>query len=202
MIAVAQQAEPPRFDHRLIAGLIEPGASVLDLGCGNGDLLALLADEKQVRAVGIEIDEQAIYQCVAKNLSVFHGDIETGLSEYGDAMFDYVILNESLQQVKRPGDVLREALRVGKKVVVGFPNFAHYQCRLQVFFGGRTPVTGALPYRWYDTPNLHFMSISDFFSYCRQERITIESATFISGDKRVQVLPNLLALVAVFLIHR
>ena len=192
----------PRLDHGLIVQLIEPGTSVLDLGCGNGDLLAMLVQSKQVRAVGIEIDEQAIYACVAKNISVFHGDIEIGLAEYGDDSFDYVILHESLQQVKRPGDMLKEALRVGKKVVVGFPNFAHYDCRWQIFFKGKTPVTPALPYHWYDTPNLHFMSVSDFFDYCRQEKILIEKTAYLSGDKVVRMLPNLLALTAIFLIHK
>jgi len=136
----------PSLDHKAILEWVHEGASVLDLGCGDGELLALLVRERHVKAQGIEIDEQAIYQCVAKGLSVFHEDIDHGLSDYADQSFDYVILNQSFQQVKKPDIVLREALRVGREVIVGFPNFAHYQARLQIFFRGRTPVTPSLPY--------------------------------------------------------
>src|SRR4030066_445427 len=124
------------LEYGAILKWIRQGSSVLDLGCGNGELLALLVREKKVRAQGIEIDEHAIYQCVAKGLSVFHEDIDNGLSDYGDQSFDYVILNQSFQQVKKPDIVLREALRVGKEVIIGFPNFAYFPARLQIFFRG------------------------------------------------------------------
>jgi methionine biosynthesis protein MetW len=150
------------LEYKVILNWIRQGSSVLDLGCGDGALLDLLVRKKSVRAQGIEIDEQAIYQCVAKGLSVFHEDIDNGLSGYGDKNFDYVILNQSLQQVRKPEIVLKEALRVGRKVIIGFPNFAHCQARLQIFLKGKTPVTPSLPYRWHDTPNIHFLSISDF----------------------------------------
>ena len=166
---------------------IRQGSSVLDLGCGDGELLALLVREKNVKAQGIEIDEQAIYQCVAKGLSVFHEDIDNGLSEYGDQSFDYVILNQSFQQVKKPDIVLKEALRVGREVIVGFPNFAHYRARLQIFFKGKTPVTPSLPYEWHDTPNLHFLSISDFIEYCHKRNIKIEKEAFIGKNRRVKI---------------
>ena len=151
------KAKRPDID--TIKDLILPGSSVLDLGCGDGELLYSLVNEKNVRGFGIEIDEASIYKCVAKGLSVFHGDIDTGLSEYRDKSFDYVILNESIQEVKRVDSVLSDALRVGKKVIVGIPNFAYYNARLQIFFLGRVPITRSLPYQWYDTPNLHFLSI-------------------------------------------
>jgi len=172
----------------------------LDLGCGDGALLALLVRGKGVRAQGIEIDEQAIYQCVAKGLSVFHEDIDNGLSDYADQSFDYVVLNQSFQQVKKPDIVLREALRVGRQVVVGFPNFAHYLARLRMFFEGKAPVTPSLPYAWHDTPNLHFLSISDFVEYCRQRKFKIEKEVFIGERRKVKIFPNLFALIGIFLI--
>ncbi len=190
----------PSLDHKAILEWIHEGASVLDLGCGDGELLALLVRERHVKAQGIEIDEQAIYQCVAKGLSVFHEDIDNGLSDYADQSFDYVILNQSFQQVKKPDIVLREALRVGSEVIVGFPNFAHYQARLQIFFRGRTPVTPSLPYEWHDTPNLHFLSISDFIGYCHQKNIKIERAAFAGKKRRIRILPNLFGLTGIFLI--
>jgi methionine biosynthesis protein MetW len=190
----------PSLDHKAILEWIHEGASVLDLGCGDGVLLALLVRERHVKAQGIEIDEQAIYQCVAKGLSVFHEDIDNGLSDYADQSFDYVILNQSFQQVKKPDIVLREALRVGREVIVGFPNFAHYQARLQIFFRGRTPVTPSLPYEWHDTPNLHFLSILDFIGYCHQRNIKIERAAFAGKKRRIRILPNLFGLTGIFLI--
>ena len=190
----------PSLDHKAILEWIHEGASVLDLGCGDGELLALLVRERHVKAQGIEIDEQAIYQCVAQGLSVFHEDIDHGLSDYADQSFDYVILNQSFQQVKKPDIVLREALRVGREVIVGFPNFAHYQARLQIFFRGRTPVTPSLPYEWHDTPNLHFLSVSDFIGYCHQRNIKIERAAFAGKKRRIRMLPNLFGLTGIFLI--
>jgi methionine biosynthesis protein MetW len=194
------QSEPPSLEHRTILGWVRQGTSVLDLGCGDGALLDLLVREKNVRAQGIEIDEQAIYLCVAKGLSVFHEDIDNGLSDYSDQSFDYVVLNQSFQQVKSPDMVLKEALRVGRQVIVGFPNYAHFLARLQIFFKGKTPVTPSLPHAWHDTPNLHFLSISDFIEYCHQRNIKIERSFFIGKHKMVRILPNLFALIGIFVI--
>jgi methionine biosynthesis protein MetW len=188
------------LEYRKILEWVSQGSSVLDLGCGDGKLLALLVNGKRVRAQGIEIDEQAIYQCVAKGLSVFHEDIDKGLSEYGDKSFDYVILSQSFQQVKKPDVVLTEAMRVGRVVIISFPNFAHYSARFQIFFKGKAPVTLSLPYEWHDTPNIHFLSISDFVEYCRKRKIRIQEAVYIGRDGMVKVFPNLFALIGLFLI--
>ena len=190
-----------KLEHSVISEWIEGHSSVLDLGCGDGELLSILIQEKQVHAQGIEIDEQAIHKCVAKGLSVFQQDIDTGLSEYRDKFFDYVMLSQSLQQVKNPDIVLKEALRVGKKIIVSFPNFAHYTARFQIFFEGRVPVTRALPYEWHDTPNSHFLSISDFIEYCHERSIEIEDSVFIGKNKKVRVLPNLFAEIGIFLLQ-
>jgi len=189
-------------DHKAILDKVEADSSVLDLGCGDGDLLELLTMKKNIRGQGIEIDEQAIYRCVAKGLSVLHGDIDTGLSEYKDKAFDYVILNQSLQQLKHVETVLFDALRVGKKVIVGFPNFAYYRARLRLFFRGRVPITASLPYTWYETPNLHFLSTLDFLDYCREKKIKIEQKVYIAGGKRTVMLPNFFANIGIFLISK
>jgi len=194
--------KPVRPDYSIILDWIKNDSSVLDLGCHDGELLSLIVKEKNARAQGIEIDEQAIYKCVELGLSVSHQDIDNGLSEYGDESFDYVILNQSIQQVKKPNEVLKEALRVGKEVIVGFPNFAHITARYQIFFKGRTPKTKILPYEWYETPNLHFLSISDFMDYCKKQNIRIKSRAFIGNIGISGLLPNLFAQTGLFLISK
>ncbi|MCL5877653.1 MAG: methionine biosynthesis protein MetW [Candidatus Bathyarchaeota archaeon] len=189
-------------DFRSFADWIQSGASVLDLGCGDGELIGYLSKEKDVRAQGIELDEHAIIRCVSEGLSVFQQDIDTGLSEYADNSFDYVILNQTLQQVKKPDFALQEALRVGKKVIVGIPNFAHYKARTSIFFRGRVPVTVSLPYQWYDTPNLHFLSLNDFKDYCKKKGVTIERVFYKTDNRRVKFLPNLLAEYGYFLVSK
>jgi methionine biosynthesis protein MetW len=190
------------LEYQTILEWVRQGASVLDLGCGDGELLSLLVRAKNVRAQGIEIDEQAIYQCVAKGLSVFHEDIDNGLPEYGDKSFDYVILHQSFQQVKKPDVVMKEALRVGREVIIGIPNFAHYRARFQIFFRGKTPITPSLPYEWHDTPNLHFLSILDFIAYCRKREIEIRRSFFSGRNGAIRRFPNLFALTGIFLIVR
>jgi methionine biosynthesis protein MetW len=190
------------IEHKVISSWINSGASVLDLGCGDGELLNLLIRNKQVHAQGVELSGQAIHNCVAAGLSVFQQDIDTGLTEYANKSVDYVILNQTLQQVKKPDFAIKEALRVGKKLIVGFPNFCYIVDRFQIFFRGKVPVTPSLPYEWYDTPNLHFLSIADFTEYCKKSRISIEKAVFISKEKEVSVLPNLFGEVGLFLLSK
>ncbi|MGD6932755.1 MAG: methionine biosynthesis protein MetW [Candidatus Bathyarchaeia archaeon] len=189
-----------KLEHKLIADWIISGASVLDLGCGDGDLLSLLVTEKSVHAQGIELNDHAIQRCVAAGLNVFQQDIDTGLSEYGDKSFDYVILNQTLQQVKNPEYALKEALRVGRKVIVGFPNFVNISARSQIFFKGRVPVTNALPYEWYNTPNLHFLGIADFKAYCEKRGFKIEDSAFIRKNGKIWLFANLFADLGLFLL--
>lgn len=185
---------------KIILKWVTEQATVLDLGCGDGELLALLIREKHVHAQGIELSETAIQRCVAQGLSVFQQDIDTGLSEYADKAFDYVILNQTLQQVKKPDCALKEALRVGKKVIVSFPNFVQASARFQIFFTGKVPVTKSLPYDWYDTPNIHFLGINDFKDYCKKRSIHIEDSAFVRKDNKVKLFPNLFAEVGLFLL--
>lgn len=190
------------IEHKVISSWISSGASVLDLGCGDGELLSLLIRNKQVHVQGIELSEQAVHNCVAAGLSVFQQDLDTGLTEFADKSVDYVILNQTLQQVKKPDFAIKEALRVGKKVIVGFPNFCYITDRFQIFFRGKVPVTPSLPYEWYDTPNLHFLSIADFKDYCKKSHITVENETFISKNWTVRFLPNLFGEVGLFLLSK
>ncbi len=190
------------LDYRVIYQIIESGSGVLDLGCGAGELIELLSKEKNAKVQGIELDESAIYKCVEKGLSVFHGDIDSGLSEYPDKSFDYVILNQTMQQAKKVDFVIEESLRVAKKVIIGFPNFVYLDARLMFFFRGKAPITESLPYRWYDTPNLHFLSISDFKDFCLKKNITILAAYYLGKKQLIRFWPNLLALNAVFVITR
>lgn len=191
-----------RIDYKIIYQIVKPKTRVLDLGCGDGQLLSFLVKEKKVKAQGIELNEDAIYKCVEKGLSVFHGNIETGLSGYPDNAFDYVILNQSMQEVKDVEQVIDEALRIGVKVIVGFPNFAHIKARFRLFFKGKVPITSSLPYHWYNTPNLHFLSISDFKNFCKEKKIKILKKFYLTNRKVIKFFPNQLSLSAVFLIQK
>jgi methionine biosynthesis protein MetW len=195
-------ADSPRIDHKIIYEIIEPGSRVLDLGCGNGELLYLLASNKNAKAQGIEVSDEAIYQCVKKGLSVFNSDIESGLVEYPDKSFDYVILNQSMQEVTKVDFIIQEALRVGEKVIVGFPNFAYINARLRLFFRGGAPMTKALPHLWYETPNVRSLSISDFKEYCQAKNVRVLKAYYLREKKRIWFWPNLFALNAVFLLTK
>jgi methionine biosynthesis protein MetW len=191
-----------KIEHQAIMDWIEQDSSVLDLGCGDGDLLTHLIYEKKVHAQGIEISAKAIHRCVARGLSVLQEDIDSGLADYENESFDYVVLNQTLQQVKKPDFVLHEALRVGKKVIIGFPNFLHISARFQMFFRGKVPVTSSLPYVWFDTPNLHFLSVADFREYCERRKIRILDSVFLRKNKRGRFFPNLFAETALFLLTK
>ncbi len=199
---IIEGIEAVRLEHWIICRIVEPETNVLDLGCGNGVLLDLLRNQKKVKGQGIELDEASIFQCVEKGLSVFHMDFDSGLSSFPDQSFEYVILNQSLQETLHVEFVLREALRVGKKVVIGFPNFAHIRARIQLFFRGGTPVTNALPHLWYNSPNLHFLSISDFEKFSTERKITVVERHYFSRKSIIKFRPNLFAMNAIFVIAK
>ena len=165
-----------RVDHLLIAKMVEPNSRVLDVGCGDGALLQLLATERNVDARGIEISQAGVNECVARGLSVIQGDADTDLSGYPDDVFDYVILSQTLQATRRPKVVLENMLRIGRRAIVSFPNFGHWRIRTQLMFKGRMPVTGSLSSPWYETPNIHFCTVRDFVALVDELGARIEKA--------------------------
>jgi methionine biosynthesis protein MetW len=192
-----------RSDLAIIAREVRANARILDVGCGNGLLMAALRDTKDADARGMELDARDVATAVARGLSVVQGDADTDLADYPDGSFDYAILSQTLQTTKRPDLVLDHLVRIGRQAFVSFPNFAQWRMRLAHMFGGRMPVTEQLPHSWYDTPNIHHVTIDDFRSFLDERNIRIEGQWFLSGDKpRNGRLANLLAEHAVFLLRR
>ena len=175
----------PHVDYDEIIKLVRPGSSVLDLGCGDGELLARLIAAKEVRGRGVELQESMIIESISKGISVFQGDLDEGLRDYASGSYDYVILNQTLQQIPRPMALLAEMLRVGRRVIVSFPNFGYYRVRLRFLVTGRMPVTRDLPYSWYDTPNIHLCTRKDFIDYCGAEDVTILQEIDISKRRTI-----------------
>jgi len=190
-----KQATRTRVDYEEIESLIELNSTILDIGCGDGQLLANLTADKNIKGVGIELDQDLVLACVAKGLPIIQHDIEQGLENYIDKSYDYVILSQTVQTIKNPEKVFTELLRVGRKVIVSFPNFAHWRCRAQLLFHGKAPVTSQLPFDWCDSPNIHCLSLKDFDRFCRklgvkvEERIPLNKATL----SPVRFAPNLFA---------
>jgi len=191
----SEQAKRIRVDYEVIESLIEPDSKVLDIGCGDGELLANLAADKNIKSEGIELDQDLVLTCVNRGLSIIQHDVEQGLANYADKSYDYVILSQTVQTLRNPKEVFAELLRVGKKVIVSFPNFAHWRCRTQLFFKGNAPVTKQLPFDWHNTPNIHCLSLKDFDQFC--ERLGVKVEKKIPLIKRrsspVRFAPNLFA---------
>lgn len=195
------------LNYSVITENIEQGAKVLDLGCGSGELLKMLVDKKHCTGCGIDINQNNVIESIQKGLSVVQGDIDEGLKEFLDDEYDYVILNQTLQSTEKPDYVIEEMLRVGKKVVVSFPNFGYWRVRFYLFFKGRMPKSKMLPFSWYDTPNIHLLTIEDFFDFCKERNIKIEKSVYIkrgqiSKNPFNRILTNFLCEEALFIIER
>jgi len=190
-----EQAHRARVDYDLVGSLIEPDSTVLDVGCGDGELLAKLREDKRIDGKGIELQQDLVLSSVCRKVSIIQYDIERGLGHYADKSFDYVIMSQTVQTIKNPEKVLKELLRVGRKVIVSFPNFAHWRCRMQLLLSGKSPMTRQLPFRWYNTPNIHCLSLKDFDEMCHRLGVRIEKRIPLAKTSAspVRVAPNLLA---------
>jgi len=190
-----------RPDFAAIAEWIPQGASVLDLGCGDGSLLQYLTSERAVRGYGVEISDAGIVACIKNGVNVIQNDLDSGLSDFESNSFDYVILSQTLQATRHTEPLIQEMLRVGRQGIVSFPNFGYWRARLDVLLG-RMPVSKDLPYQWYDTPNVHLCTLDDFEILCREHRVQIQERRVMTGDDEVHVLPNLLGSMAVYRFQR
>ena len=183
-LTMAEAARGPggaRVDLLMVSEMVEHGARVLDVGCGDGELLRLLSETRGVDGRGIELSREGVNECVAKGLAVIQGDADTDLADYPNDAFDYVILSQTLQATRRPRFVLENMLRIGRRAVVSFPNFGHWKIRLQLGFGGHMPQTDNLPYAWYDSPNIHFCTIKDFRDLCQAAGAHMERAIALNA---------------------
>ena len=197
-----------RPDLAAIANLVAPESSLLDVGCGEGELLSWLKEHKQVKGRGIELSQQGVHRAIAKGLSVIQGIADTDLEHYPDNAYDYVVLSQTLQTLREPKEVLRQLVRIARHAIVSVPNFGHWKNRLYLTCKGRMPVTKSLSYQWYDTPNIHFCTIADFVVLCDDLGLTVESRLYVSelgipsAFTRQGVLANLFGEQGIFMIRK
>ena len=193
-----------RRDLEIISALVSPGDRVLDLGCGDGAFLLRLHKERKARVLGIEIDQDSVIRCIANGVPVIQGDMDDGLDFAEENSFDLVVLNHTLQEIRRPDILLENIVRAGKRAAVSVINFGHWNCRLQLCWKGRMPRNAQIPYQWYDTPNIHFSTLADFRELCRKLNITIISQTPIASrfPLLTKLAPNLFAVGAVFVLEK
>ena len=193
-------------EFKVIAGLLPNNTRVLDVGCGDGSLMNLLVQEKNIEVRGLELEKQNVQECIYKGLPVIQGNAETELHQFPDQSFDYVVLSQTLQAFYKPDKVLKELLRIGKFVVISIPNFGYWKVRTSLLFFGKMPVTNTLPYKWYNTPNLHMCTIKDLFNYCDNQNLNIKKVIGINEDKTSFInknnleLKNFFSKVGIFLI--
>ena len=190
-----------RPDFAAIAAWIPKGASVLDLGCGDGSLLQYLKSERNVRGYGVEISDAGIVACIQNGVNVIQNDLDSGLADFESHSFDYVILSQTLQATRHTEPLIQEMLRVGREGIVRFPNFGYWKARRDVVLG-RMPVSDELPYQWYDTPNVHLCTLNDFEILCREHQVNILERRVMTGNREVGFLPNLLGSMAVYRFQR
>lgn len=190
-----------RRDYAIISQLIPEGARVLDLGCGDGALLAWLKENKRVEARGVELSRDLVQVAIARGVTVYQGDLEASLADYPDQAFDFVILSQTVQETRHPLVVLKEMLRIGRHAIVAFPNFGHWRVGLNHLLSGRAPKTGLFPFEWYDSPNIHFLTVIDFEELVAKQGWQVDHRLYLSGPSVVTALPNWRAEIAIYLFH-
>jgi len=195
------------LNYKIICNLIPDSVRVLDLGCGDGKLFKILKNKKNITGLGIEINQDCVLKALQEGLSIVQSDLDNGLKEFQDKSFDFAILNQTLQSVKNPEFVLSEMLRTAKKCIVSFPNFAHWKVRFYLLFKGKMPKSSVLPYEWYNTPNVHLLTINDFFEFCKKRNIKIEKSIYLSKKKSIsgffmKNIANLFSQEAIFIISK
>ncbi len=196
-----------QLNYEVVTDIIPENAKVLDLGCGDGTLFSKLIKEKNVTGVGVEINKDEVIKALDKGVAVIQGDIDKGLKQFPDKSFDYAILNQTLQSTEKPNLVMDEMLRTAKKAIVSFPNFAYWKVRFYLFFKGKMPKSKSLPYEWYNTPNIHLMTVNDFFEFCKKRNIKILKSVYLTRNKArsgilVRTITNFFSEEVIFVVSR
>lgn len=187
-----------RDDLQLIYDWIPAGSRVLDLGCGEGELLAELVGRKNCSGYGVEIDTEGVLASIGRGINVIQADLEQGLQDFGDSSFDVIVLSQTIQSMQNTETILQDLTRVAKQAIVSFPNFGYWRNRLQIALGGHMPVSERMPYQWYNTPNIHWCTLQDFDALCAKNGIRVLERAVMTGSRRIDTLPNLLGSLAFY----